>query len=240
MAAKWPGAWWRVRGRPAGTILFTGATASVRGSAHLRRLPVPSMRCAHWRRAWRASSGRAASTWPMHHRRRDRHRVHPRQLSRALRAEGPRRHPEPRPHRRPYWMLHQQPRDAWTELELDLRPALSSFPDGKILSLSKGLEASRLSERSRVPRNPTCHKGLTDEDPLISGSTSAARPPTWPGRSSPSSKPPTPARRWSAPDAARWRVPVHRQPAGHHGAAKGSYLFNDFAVCAALWCAAGS
>ena len=48
------------RGR--GMILFTGATASLRGRAQLPRSPAPSTRCARWRRAWRASSGRRAST----------------------------------------------------------------------------------------------------------------------------------------------------------------------------------
>jgi NAD(P)-dependent dehydrogenase (short-subunit alcohol dehydrogenase family) len=47
------------------TIVFTGATASLRGARVLPRLPVPSMRCARWPRAWRASWGRAASMWRM-------------------------------------------------------------------------------------------------------------------------------------------------------------------------------
>ena len=46
------------RGR--GTILFTGATASVRGGANF----AASTRCARWPRAWPASSARAACTWP--------------------------------------------------------------------------------------------------------------------------------------------------------------------------------
>jgi NAD(P)-dependent dehydrogenase (short-subunit alcohol dehydrogenase family) len=48
------------RGR--GTILFTGATASVRGSAGFAAFSAPSTLCARSPRAWGASSGRRGST----------------------------------------------------------------------------------------------------------------------------------------------------------------------------------
>jgi len=47
------------RGR--GAILFTGATASLRGGAGF----APSTRCARWCRVWRAKSGRRACMWRM-------------------------------------------------------------------------------------------------------------------------------------------------------------------------------
>ncbi len=46
-----------------------------------RRLPAPSTRCAPWPRACRGNSGRQRARRARDHRRRDRHRVHPRQLS---------------------------------------------------------------------------------------------------------------------------------------------------------------
>jgi NAD(P)-dependent dehydrogenase (short-subunit alcohol dehydrogenase family) len=71
------------KGGHRGTIVFTGATASLRGAANFGAFSGAKM-------ALRARGGR----------RRHRHRVHPQQLPRALCAEGERRHPEPRPHRR--------------------------------------------------------------------------------------------------------------------------------------------
>ncbi len=87
------------RGR--GTIIFTGATASLRGGAgfaafagakHALRALAQSMA----REARAAGHPRGACG----DRRRDRHAIHRRELSAALRAEGPGRHPEPRAHRR--------------------------------------------------------------------------------------------------------------------------------------------
>ena len=91
----------RMVARGRGTILFTGATASLRGAAQLRRVRRRQARAAragaeHGARAGAAGRARRARR----RRRRDRHRVHPQQLSRALRAEGAGRHPEPRAHRR--------------------------------------------------------------------------------------------------------------------------------------------
>ena len=87
------------RGR--GTILFTGATASVRGgdgfAAFAGAKHAPARAGAeHGARARAAGHPRRAHR----HRRRDRHRVHPHNFPRALRAEGPRRHPRSRRHRR--------------------------------------------------------------------------------------------------------------------------------------------
>ena len=68
------------RGR--GTIIFTGATASVRGARGLRRVRRRQARAAragpeHGARAGPAGHPRG----PRHHRRRHRHRVHRRELS---------------------------------------------------------------------------------------------------------------------------------------------------------------
>ena len=115
------------RGR--GTIVFTGATASLRGT---RRLlppsPAPSTRCARWRRAWRANSGPqgihvahvvidgAIDT-----------RLHRRELPRALRDSRARTaSSSPDAIAENYWQLHRQPRSAWTH-ELDLRPWIETW-----------------------------------------------------------------------------------------------------------------
>ena len=74
------------RGR--GTIIFTGATASLRGREGFAPSPAPSTRCARWRRAWRANWAAGHPRRAPGDRRRDRHRVHPQQLPRALRAQG--------------------------------------------------------------------------------------------------------------------------------------------------------
>ena len=90
-------------------------------------LPAPSMRCARWRRAWRANSGRRASTW---------------RTSSSTAPSTPRSSPRTSPQRyalkeqdgildpdaiaETYWQLHRQPRNAWTH-ELDLRPWMESF-----------------------------------------------------------------------------------------------------------------
>ena len=60
------------------------------------------------------------------HRRRDRHRIHPQQFPRALCAEGEDGILNPDHIADAYWMLHAQPRDAWTH-ELDLRPWSEKF-----------------------------------------------------------------------------------------------------------------
>jgi NAD(P)-dependent dehydrogenase (short-subunit alcohol dehydrogenase family) len=106
------------------TILFTGATASVCAARPTSLpLPAPSMRCARWRKAWRASWGRRTSMWrTWWSMARSTPTSSATELPRALCAEGPGRHPEPRPHcRQLLACCTQQPRDAWTH-ELDLRP----------------------------------------------------------------------------------------------------------------------
>ena len=113
------------RGR--GTILFTGATASLRGSAASPRSPAPSTRCARWRRAWRASSGRKGIHVA--------HVVIDGAIDTAFIGENfPERYAlkeqdgilDPDAIAENYWLLHQQPRDAWTH-ELDLRPWIEKF-----------------------------------------------------------------------------------------------------------------
>ena len=55
----------RMARRGHGSILFTGATASLRGSAGSPPSPPASSGCGRWPRAWRANSGRSASTSPI-------------------------------------------------------------------------------------------------------------------------------------------------------------------------------
>ena len=118
-------AWSPAKGRPQGHDIFTGATASLRGS------PICGVRCAKHR----------CGRWPEHgtrarparhprrscdHRRRDRHGF--------IRENFPERYAlkerdgilNPDHIADAYWMLHRQPRDAWTH-ELDLRPWMEKF-----------------------------------------------------------------------------------------------------------------
>jgi NAD(P)-dependent dehydrogenase (short-subunit alcohol dehydrogenase family) len=83
-----------------GTIIFTGATASLRGSAHFAAF-------AGQARAARAGAEHGARTRTARHprracggRRRHRHRVHPQQFPAALCTQGAGRHREPGSHRR--------------------------------------------------------------------------------------------------------------------------------------------
>ena len=114
------------RGR--GTILFTGATASVRGSAGFAAFAGAK----HALRALAQSMARELGPQGIH----VAHLVidgaidtqlHRRELSRALRAQGPGRHPQPRRDRRE--LLERctaSTRSAWTH-ELDLRPWMESW-----------------------------------------------------------------------------------------------------------------
>ena len=116
------------RGR--GTIIFTGATAS---AARLARAsppsPAPSTRCARWRRAWRASSGRRASTSRTSS-------STARSTPRSSRENFPERYAlkeqdgilNPEHIADNYWMLHRQPRER---LDARARPAAV---DGKLVS----------------------------------------------------------------------------------------------------------
>lgn len=116
--------------RGAGTILFTGATASVRGGSGYaafasakfglralaqsmaRELGPQNIHVAHmiidagvdtaWIRQMIESSGRSTSEMPEHA------LVDPDSIADA------------------YWFLHRQPRDAWT-FELDLRPSIETW-----------------------------------------------------------------------------------------------------------------
>ncbi len=113
------------RGR--GTILFTGATASVRGSAGFAAFS--GAKHAPARPGAEHGAGAGAAGHPRGargDRRRHRHRVHPQQFSRARRAEGPRRHPDPDAIAEAYWQLHLQHRSAWTH-EMDLRPWMETW-----------------------------------------------------------------------------------------------------------------
>jgi NAD(P)-dependent dehydrogenase (short-subunit alcohol dehydrogenase family) len=85
------------RGR--GTILFTGATAGLRGSANFAAFAGAKHALRAWRKAWRANWGRATSMSPMWW------WMAPstptssaRPIPRALCPERPGRYPQPRPH----------------------------------------------------------------------------------------------------------------------------------------------
>ena len=78
-----------MRPRGQGTMIFTGATASVRGGVGFcafALLPAPNTRCARWPIAWRVNWGRRACMWPTSCStvpQTPRHRVHRQQLPRA-------------------------------------------------------------------------------------------------------------------------------------------------------------
>ena len=114
------------RGR--GTILFTGATASLRGGDGFAAFAGAK----HALRALAQSMARELGPEGIH----VAHVVIDgaidtafirEQLSRALRAEGAGRHPRSRSTiAENYWQLHRQPRSAWTH-ELDLRPWMETW-----------------------------------------------------------------------------------------------------------------
>ena len=113
------------RGR--GTIIFTGATASLRGREGFAAF-------AGAKHALRAlAQSMARELWP-----KGIHVAHPvidgaidtefirSELSRALRDEGPHGILSPDSIAEAYWQLHRQPRDAWTH-ETELRPWMESW-----------------------------------------------------------------------------------------------------------------
>jgi NAD(P)-dependent dehydrogenase (short-subunit alcohol dehydrogenase family) len=113
----------RMVDRAGGSILFTGATASLRGSARFANLASPKFAL----RALAQSMARELGPRGVH----VAHVVIDGQI-RAPGAEEPdaSRAPdsklEPAAIAESYWQLHQQPRSAWT-LELDLRPWVERF-----------------------------------------------------------------------------------------------------------------
>jgi len=110
-----------------GSIIFTGATASLRGSAHFAGFSGAKM-------ALRAlAQSMARELWPLG--------VHVAHTiidgaidTEFIRTQFPERYAlkdqggilNPDHIADAYWMLHQQPRDAWTH-ELDLRPYMERF-----------------------------------------------------------------------------------------------------------------
>lgn len=97
-----------------GTILFTGATASLRGGANFVNLAVPKFGL----RALAQSMARELGPRAIHvaHVIIDGH-ISPETAGTTL---------TPKAIAETYWQLYRQPRDTWT-LELDLRPAVEKF-----------------------------------------------------------------------------------------------------------------
>ena len=113
----------RMAAKGAGTILFTGATASLRGSAGFANLAVPKFGL----RAVAQSMARELGPRGIH----VAHIIIDGQIlsdrNRALEDErGPDSLLRPEAIAETYWQLHQQPRSAWTH-ELDLRPWSEKF-----------------------------------------------------------------------------------------------------------------
>jgi NAD(P)-dependent dehydrogenase (short-subunit alcohol dehydrogenase family) len=106
-----------------GSILFTGATASLRGSARFVNLASPKFAL----RALAQSMARELSPRGVHvaHVIIDGqiHAPEPRQADASSAADA---RLEPAAIAESYWQLHAQPRNAWT-LELDLRPWVEKF-----------------------------------------------------------------------------------------------------------------
>ena len=117
----------RMVGRQRGTILFTGATASLRGSANFAAFAGAK----HALRALAQSMARELGPKNIH----VAHVVIDGAIDTAfIRELFPERYAlkaqdgilNPEHIADAYWMLHRQPRDAWTH-ELDLRPYLEKF-----------------------------------------------------------------------------------------------------------------
>lgn len=104
-----------------GTILFTGATAALRGSAGFANLAVPKFGL----RALAQSMARELGPKGLH----VAHIVIDGQIAaegRPAGERGPDSRLDPDAIAESYWQLHCQPRSAWT-LELDLRPWVERF-----------------------------------------------------------------------------------------------------------------
>jgi short-subunit dehydrogenase len=117
----------RMVGRGKGTILFTGATASLRGSSHFAAFAGAK----HALRALAQSMARELGARGIH----VAHVVIDGAIDTAfIRENFPERYAlkeqdgivDPDHIADSYWMLHTQPRDAWTH-ELDLRPWMEKF-----------------------------------------------------------------------------------------------------------------
>ena len=117
----------RLESQPRGTILFTGATASLRGSANFAAFAGAK----HALRALAQSMARELGPRGIH----VAHVVVDAAIDTAfIRDNFPERYAlkaqdgivNPAHIADTYWMLHQQPRDAWTH-ELDLRPWSEKF-----------------------------------------------------------------------------------------------------------------
>jgi NAD(P)-dependent dehydrogenase (short-subunit alcohol dehydrogenase family) len=112
----------RMADRGSGTILFTGATASLRGSARFVNLASPKFAL----RAVAQSLARELGPRGVH----VAHVIVDGQIRAPGRAPGDASAPdsqlEPSAIAEAYWQLHTQPRSAWTQ-ELDLRPWVERF-----------------------------------------------------------------------------------------------------------------
>ena len=117
----------RMVGRQRGTILFTGATASIRGSANFAAFAGAK----HALRALAQSMARELGLRGIH----VAHTIIDGAIDTAfIRENFPERYAlkeqdgilNPDHIADAYWMLHTQPRDAWTH-ELDLRPYMEKF-----------------------------------------------------------------------------------------------------------------
>ena len=112
---------------PKGTIIFTGATASLRGSSHFAGFSGGKMAL----RALAQSMARELGPMGIH----VAHTIIDGAIdTEFIRTQFPQRYAlkdeggilNPDHIADAYWMLHQQPRDAWTH-ELDLRPYMEKF-----------------------------------------------------------------------------------------------------------------
>jgi NAD(P)-dependent dehydrogenase (short-subunit alcohol dehydrogenase family) len=117
----------RMVAREQGTMIFTGATASLRGSANFAAFAGAK----HALRALAQSMARELGPRGIH----VAHLVVDAAIDTAfIREQFPERYAlkardgivDPEHIAETYWMLHQQPRDAWTH-ELDLRPWIEKF-----------------------------------------------------------------------------------------------------------------
>ena len=113
--------------QPKGTIIFTGATASLRGSSHFAGFSGGKMAL----RALAQSMARELGPMGVH----VAHTIIDGAIdTEFIRTQFPQRYAlkdeggilNPDHIADAYWMLHQQPRDAWTH-ELDLRPYMEKF-----------------------------------------------------------------------------------------------------------------
>ena len=109
-----------------GTVIFTGASASIRGKPGFAHFSAAKAGLRMIRRAWRASTGPRSSCGPRRGGWRDRRRPPSTRAPPADDERGEDGLLDIDAIAETYWHIHRQPRSAWTQ-EVDLRPFKERF-----------------------------------------------------------------------------------------------------------------